>query len=84
MIPEIPFYIGLIGQVPYLPPGSELADAVIEVMTVHNLAVMANHGQITVAQDFDHVIQNAEFFELKEPGPFCCPADVWTRSPQKR
>ena len=65
VIPEIPFYIGPIGQVPYLPPGSpELADAVIEVMTAHNLAVMANHGQITVAQDFDHVIQNAEFFEL--------------------
>lgn len=65
VIPEIPFYIGPIGQVPYLPPGSpELADAVIKAMTAHNLAVMANHGQITVAQDFDHVIQNAEFFEL--------------------
>ena len=65
VIPEIPFYIGPVGQVPYLPPGSaELADAVTEVMVKHDLAVMANHGQVTVAQDFDHAVQNAEFFEL--------------------
>jgi ribulose-5-phosphate 4-epimerase/fuculose-1-phosphate aldolase len=25
---------------------------------------MANHGQVTVARDLDHAIQNAEFFEL--------------------
>ena len=65
VIPEIPFYIGEIGRVPYLPPGSaELADAVTETMTRHDLAIMANHGQITVARDFAHAIQNAEFFEL--------------------
>ena len=65
VVPEIPFYIGPVGQVPYLPPGSpELADAVIEAMAEHDLAVMANHGQITAAHDFDHAIQNAEFFEL--------------------
>ena len=65
VIPEIPFYIGPVGQVPYLPPGSaELADAVVDAMTGHDLAVMANHGQVTVAQDFDHAVQNAEFFEL--------------------
>jgi len=65
VIPEIPFYIGPIGQVPYLPPGSpELADAVIKAMTAHDLAVMANHGQVTVSHDFDHAIQGAEFFEL--------------------
>ena len=65
VIPEIPFYIGPIGQVPYLSPGSpELADAVIEAMNTHDLAIMANHGQVTVARDFDHAIQNAEFFEL--------------------
>ncbi len=63
--PEIPFYIGPVAEVGYYPPGSrELADAVIGAMVGHDLAVMANHGQITVAQDFDHVIQNAEFFEL--------------------
>ena len=65
VIPEVPFYIGPVGQVPYLPPGSpELADAVIGAMKKHDLAVMANHGQITVARDFDHAIQSAEFFEL--------------------
>lgn len=65
VIPEIPFYIGPIGYVPYLPPGSqELADAAVAVMRDHNLALMANHGQVTVAQGFDHAIQNAEFFEL--------------------
>lgn len=65
VIPEIPFYIGPVGWVPYLPPGSpELADAVVAEMAAHDLAVMANHGQVTVAQDFDHAVQNAEFFEL--------------------
>lgn len=65
VIPEIPFYIGPIGHVPYLTPGSQqLADAVIEAMREHDLAVMANHGQVTVARDLDHAIQNAEFFEL--------------------
>jgi len=65
VIPEIPVYMGPIGHVPYLTPGSqELADAVIETMRDHDLAIMANHGQVTVARDLDHAIQNAEFFEL--------------------
>lgn len=65
VIPEIPFYIGPIGHVPYVLPGSQaLADATIAVMRHHNLALMANHGQVTVAQDLDYAIQNAEFFEL--------------------
>jgi ribulose-5-phosphate 4-epimerase/fuculose-1-phosphate aldolase len=65
VIPEIPVYLGPIGHVPFLTPGSqELADAVIEVMRDHDLAIMANHGQVTVARDLDHAIQNAEFFEL--------------------
>lgn len=65
VIPEIPFYIGPVGHVPYLPPGSEeLADAVIAVMSTHDLALLANHGQVTAARDFDHAVQNAEFFEL--------------------
>ncbi len=33
-------------------------------MCDHDLGVMANHGQVTVARDFDHAIQNAVFFEL--------------------
>jgi ribulose-5-phosphate 4-epimerase/fuculose-1-phosphate aldolase len=65
VIPEIPFYIGPVGHVPYLPPGSpELASAVVEAMASHDLALMANHGQVTAAADFDHAVQNAEFFEL--------------------
>ncbi len=65
VIPEIAYYIGAIGYVPYLSPGStELADAAAEAMRQHNLAIMANHGQVTAARDFDQVIQNAVFFEL--------------------
>lgn len=65
VIPEIPVYIGPIGHVPFLTPGSsELADAVIDATREHDLAIMANHGQVTVARDLDGAIQNAEFFEL--------------------
>lgn len=65
LIPEIPFYIGPIGEVPYLPPGSqELADAVIAAMDNHDLVQLRNHGQVVVGRDFDDVIQKACFFEL--------------------
>ena len=65
VIPEIPFYIGHVAAVPYLPPGSrELAQAVTKAMRHHDMVMMANHGQVTVARDIDHAIQNAEFFEL--------------------
>lgn len=65
VIPEIPFYVGAVARVPYFLPGSpELASAVTEAMRDHDLVIMANHGQVTVARDLDHAIQNAEFFEL--------------------
>jgi ribulose-5-phosphate 4-epimerase/fuculose-1-phosphate aldolase len=65
VIPEIPYYIGPVAEVPYLPPGSpELAAAVVAAMREHDLALMRNHGQITVARDLAHAVQNAEFFEL--------------------
>lgn len=65
VIPEIPFYIGRIAHVPFLPPGSrELADAVVAAMRRRDMAVMANHGQVAVASDLEHAAQNAEFFEL--------------------
>ena len=65
VIPEIPFYIGPVAGVPYLTPGSaKLAEAVTEAMRDHDMAVMANHGQVTVAKDYACAIQNAEFFEL--------------------
>lgn len=65
VIPEIPFYIGRVARVPYLLPGSkELADAVIMAMQDHDMVIMSNHGMVTVAADYAHAIQNAEFFEL--------------------
>ena len=65
VIPEIPFYIGPIGRVPYIAPGTaELAQAVIGAARDHDMVQLANHGQVTVAGDVDHAIQNAEFFEL--------------------
>jgi len=65
VIPEIPCYIGHVARVPYLPPGSKgLAKAVTDAMRDHDMVVMGNHGQVTVAADMDHLIQNAEFFEL--------------------
>jgi len=65
VIPEIPFYIGPVGYVPYLTPGTpELAHVVVEAMRKHDLVVLGNHGQVTAASDFEHALQNAEFFEL--------------------
>lgn len=64
-IPEIPYYIGPIGIVPYILPGSPaLAVAVVEAMRDHDLAVMANHGLVTAGKDYDDTIQKAVFFEL--------------------
>jgi len=65
VIPEIPFYIGHVARIPFLLPGSkELAQTVTDAMRDHDMVVMGNHGQVTVARDVDHAIQNAEFFEL--------------------
>lgn len=65
VIPEIPFYVGAVWRVPYYPPGSaDLAVAVTKAMRHHDMVMMANHGQVTVGRDLDHVIQNAEFFEF--------------------
>ena len=65
LIPEIPFYIGPIAMVPYLAPGSEeLANALVSAMKAHDMAILRNHGQVTVGVDFDDAIQKACFFEL--------------------
>ena len=65
VIPEIAYYIGPIGHVPYVLPGSAaLAAAVVAVMKNHDLALMANHGQIVLGKSFDDLIQKAVFFEL--------------------
>ncbi len=65
VIIEIPVYIGKPAIVPYLPPGSaELAEATIEAMKTHNMAILANHGLVTVGKSFNDAIQKAAFFEL--------------------
>jgi ribulose-5-phosphate 4-epimerase/fuculose-1-phosphate aldolase len=77
VIPEIPFYVGSIARIPYLPPGSkELARAVTKAMRNHDMVVMGNHGQVTVARDVDHAIQNAVFFELASEIILRCGADL--------
>ena len=64
-IPEIPYYIGEIAIVPYLPPGSEsLAKAVIAALASRDMAVLRNHGMVVVGKTFDDAIQKAVFFEL--------------------
>lgn len=65
VIPEIPVYMGAIGQVPYLRPGSpELAETVVEAGKKHDMIMMASHGMVTVGKNYRHVIQNAVFFEF--------------------
>ena len=65
VIPEIPFYIGPIGLVPYVFPGTpQLAEAVTGVMQTHDMAILANHGLVTIGRDFADVTQKAAFFEL--------------------
>ena len=65
VIVEVPYYIGEPAWVDYHAPGSpELADAVIRAMRGHDLAILKNHGQVTVGASFDDAIQRAGFFEL--------------------
>ena len=65
VIPELPIYIGEVGFVEYLPPGTkELADAVVSAMRDHDLVICRNHGQVVIGRDFKDVIQKAGFFEL--------------------
>ena len=78
IIPEIPFYIGNVAIVEFLPPGStELAEAVIEKMKTHDMVIMRNHGLVTAGKNFDDTIQKAVFFELAcsvlltQPNPVC-------------
>ena len=63
---EGPLYIGReVPTVPFFPPGSpELAEAVIEALSGHNLALMSNHGQVVCGPDFRTAFQRAVFFEM--------------------
>lgn len=65
IIIEVPVYIGTPAFVPYHPPGSsELANAVAQAMTDHDMVIMRNHGLVTIGRDFDEAAQRAVFFEL--------------------
>lgn len=65
VIPELPIYIGEPAVVRYSPPGSkELADKTIAALQDHDLAILQNHGQVVVGEDFNDTIQKAGFFEL--------------------
>lgn len=65
VIIEVPVYIGKPAVVNYYPPGSkQLAQAAIEVMKDHDMAILKNHGLVTLGRDFDDAIQKAVFFEL--------------------
>jgi ribulose-5-phosphate 4-epimerase/fuculose-1-phosphate aldolase len=63
--PEMPYYIGPVGVVPFLLPGSaELARAVVEQARSHNMILLQNHGQVTFGATFEETIQRAVFFEM--------------------
>ncbi len=65
VIVEVPVYIGKPAIVPYSPPGSrELADGIVSAMEKHELAILLNHGLVTVGRSYDDAIQKAWFFEL--------------------
>lgn len=65
LIPEVPYYIGPIAVIPFMPPGSEgLAEAVATAMENHDMVVLENHGQVTVGKDHKEILERAVFFEL--------------------
>lgn len=62
---EMPYYIGSVGFVPFLLPGSaELARAVVEQAEQHAMILLENHGQVTFGASFEETIQRAVFFEM--------------------
>lgn len=63
---EIPMYIGReIPVLPYIQPGTEeLASAVVEAMKDHDVAILSNHGQVAVGEDFRSAFRKAVFFEM--------------------
>lgn len=65
LTPEVPYYIGSVGVVPFLLPGSaELAEAVIASAERHCMIILRNHGQVTFGATFEETIQRAVFFEM--------------------
>ena len=65
VIIEVPAYIGTPAIVPYMQPGStQLAQSVIAAMKNAKMAILRNHGLVTVGTDFNEAIERACFFEL--------------------
>jgi ribulose-5-phosphate 4-epimerase/fuculose-1-phosphate aldolase len=65
VIIEVPIYIGEVGYVPYLHPGSEgLAMAIVEQMKTVNIVQLTNHGQVVCGSDYRDVFRKAVFFEF--------------------
>jgi len=65
VIAEVPYYIGDIAIVPFLDPGSPiLAEAVTTALQKHNLAILKNHGLVTLGGSYEETLQRAVFFEL--------------------
>lgn len=64
---EIPAYIGTPAVIPYLAPGSgELAQATVNALgePQGHIAILKNHGLVSVGKDFNDAIQKACFFEM--------------------
>ena len=65
VIAEVPYYIGELAIVPFLDPGSPmLAEAVTAALEKRNMAILRNHGLVTVGASYEEAIQRAVFFEL--------------------
>ena len=64
---EVPVYIGTPSWVGYQTPGTnELAEAVIHAFADGHtqMALLKNHGLVTLGKTFDDAIQKAVFFEM--------------------
>ncbi|NTW26380.1 MAG: class II aldolase/adducin family protein, partial [Lentimicrobium sp.] len=65
VIIEVPIYLGKIGSIPFIAPGTkELADSVAAEINQSDLIQMANHGQVVCGKNYRDTIQKAVFFEL--------------------
>ncbi len=65
VIIEVPVYVGPPAVIDYFMPGTEaLAQKTIEAMNDHDMAILRNHGLVTVGKNFNDAIQKAVFFEL--------------------
>ena len=67
---EGPLYVGRdIPVVPFLPPGSpELAAAVVEALTAHDIVLMSNHGQVACGPDFPDTPRQLHHHMIILPG----------------